>query len=151
MKILIENRQNKQKILMRRIRKSLKQLLIRLNCLQKELSVVFVDDDEIRNINKAYLNRDYPTNVIAFAMMEGEFKDVNPSVLGDIIISSETAHRDALNDDIEFLDEIEFLLIHGLLHLLGYDHENNSVDEAQKMKRLSNELFFELKGYRLFI
>jgi len=149
MKMQIENRQNKHKILLHRIRNSLSQLLTNLNCEDKELSVVFVDDDEIREINRIYLKRDYTTNVISFSMLEGEYSDVNPSMLGDIIISLETAHRDALNDNIDFFDEIEFLLIHGLLHLLGYDHENTSHHEAQKMKRLTNELFFKLRGYQI--
>lgn len=149
MSILIENRQKKQKIDLSRIRKSLKQILKTLDCIDKELSILFVDDDGIRRINSAYLKRNYTTNVIAFSMLEGEFKEINPSVLGDIIISAETAYRDALNGDIEFFDEIEFLLIHGILHLLGYHHENTTYAVADEMKRLSNKLFFELRGYQL--
>jgi probable rRNA maturation factor len=125
------------------------QILRRLNCADNELSILFVDDEGIREINKSYLQRDTPTNVIAFSMLDGECKDVNPSVLGDIIISTETAYRDAQKAGIEFPDEIEFLLIHGLLHLLGYDHENATAAEARKMKHLNKKLFFELRGYQL--
>lgn len=147
MAVLIKNRQKKIKIELRRIRSSLKQILKNLNLIDKEISILFVDDKEIGEINKFYFKRDYATNVIAFSMLEGEFKEITPSLLGDIIISVETAYRDAFNGGIEFLDEIDFLLIHGLLHLLGYDHEN--ISEAAKMEDLSSTLFFELRGYRL--
>ena len=149
MSILIENRQKKHKIDLSRIRNSLKQILKTLDCIDKELSILFVDDDGIRKINSYYLKRNYTTNVITFSMLEGEFKEVNPSLFGDIIISVETAYRDALNGDIEFFDEIEFLLIHGILHLLGYNHESTTYANADEMKRLSNKLFFELRGYQL--
>lgn len=149
MAILIRNQQKKQKIDFRRIRNSLKKILKSVDCADKEVSILFTDDDGIREINKAYLNRDYPTNVMAFSMVEGDFKDVNPQIIGDIIISVETAYRHALNGDIDFLDELDFLMIHGLLHLLGYDHENTTTEKAAEMESLSNELFFNLKGYRL--
>ncbi|MBN1472812.1 MAG: rRNA maturation RNase YbeY [Syntrophaceae bacterium] len=149
MSILIENRQKKLKIDLRRIRSSLKIICKAINCGDKDLSIVFTDDDDIQRINKAYLNRDHPTNVMAFPMMEGAFNNVNSSVLGDIIISVETAYRDALVGDMEFLDEVEYLLIHGLLHLLGYDHENVPDTKADEMKQLSNKLFFQLRGYQL--
>ena len=57
-------------------------------------------------------------------MTEGAFGDIHPEILGDIILSVETAARDALTGHLDFMDEVEFLLIHGLLHLLGYNHEN---------------------------
>ncbi|GAJ00759.1 unnamed protein product, partial [marine sediment metagenome] len=99
-----------------------------LNCQNKEISLLFVDDDGIREINKEYLKRNHPTNVIAFSMTEGEFGDVNPDVLGDIIISVETALRDAKNTEIEFEEELDYLMIHGILHLLGFDHETSEAE-----------------------
>jgi len=81
-------------------------------------------------------------------MSEGEFGDVNPSLLGDIIISTETAKRDAETQGIPFEDEIDFLLIHGTLHLLGYDHET-TVSDAKIMKAKERELFFSLNNYTI--
>lgn len=124
----------------------LSRILKKINCEGKELSVLFVDDTAITEINRHYLNRDRPTNVIAFSMVEGECGNINPHVLGDIVISVDTARRDAEAGGLFFEDEIDYLLIHGILHLLGYDHEASET-EAVKMKMKEQELFFDLKGY----
>jgi probable rRNA maturation factor len=149
MSISIQNRQKKQKVDVGRVRRGLKRLLKELDCEDREISLLLVDDDRIREINKNYLKRDRPTNVISFAMTEGEFGDVHPEILGDIILSVETAARDALIGHLDFMDELEFLLIHGLLHLLGYNHENVGSDEEEKMKTREGELFFRLRHYDL--
>ena len=117
-----------------------------LDCPDKEISLLFVDDDGIRKINKEYLGRDYPTNVISFSLNEGDFGDINPDLLGDIIISAETALRDALKAEIKFEEELDYLIIHGILHLSGYDHEI-SEEEAKRMKEKERELFFALNNY----
>ena len=118
-----------------------------LRCEEGELSLLLVDDDQIREFNRVYLNRDRSTNVISFAMRDGEFSDINPQLLGDIILSVETAHRDATVEGIEFMDEVEFLVIHGLLHLLGYEHENATAKEARRMKTRERELFSLLRDF----
>jgi len=149
MSISIQNRQKLLTVDLARVRRSLKRLLKELGVNDSEVSLLLVDDDQIREINKNYLQRDRPTNVISFAMTEGEFGDVHPEILGDIILSVETAARDAIACDIDFMDEVEFLLIHGLLHLLGYNHENVENQEAEKMKKLERELFFLRRHYHL--
>ena len=148
MSISIKNRQ-KQKVDISRVRRSLKRLLKALDCECSEISLLLVDDDQIRDINKRYLKRDRPTNVISFAMTEGPFGDIHPEVLGDIILSVETAARDSLSGRIDFMDEVEFLLIHGLLHLLGYKHENTDTHTAAKMKKREHDLFYMLRHYDL--
>jgi len=80
-------------------------------------------------------------------MNEGKFGDVNPDILGDIIISTETALRDAEAGDLSLEDELDYLIIHGVLHLLGYDHELPG--EAKKMKEKEKETFFALKKYHV--
>ena len=140
MSTLIENRQKKFTIDRRRLQKSLKRLLKEVHCQECELSLLLVDDDQIREYNKTYLGRVGSTNVISFAMREGEFGDINPQLLGDIILSVETAYRDAAKGGIDFMDEVEFLVIHGLLHLLGYEHENTSDAESRRMKAREREL-----------
>jgi probable rRNA maturation factor len=148
MSILIQNQQNKVSIDLPRTRQALQKILELLEIEDKEVSVLIVDDEGIQKINLDYLGRDRPTNVISFSMSEGEFGDVNPSLLGDIIISAETAQRDADNHTIPLEDEIDFLLIHGTLHLLGYDHETTDSD-AEIMKEKEKELFFSLNNYSI--
>jgi probable rRNA maturation factor len=113
----------------------------------KEISLLFVDNNDIREINNRYLNRDYSTNVISFSLTEGEFGNINPNILGDVVISVETAQKDAEEAGIKLNDELDFLMIHGILHLLDYDHENTNEDEIQKMEKKEQELFIMLKGY----
>lgn len=110
---------------------------------------MLVDNDQIREINRHYLNRDYPTNVIAFSQIEGDFGDLNPQLLGDVVISVEKAARDSLAGAFTLDDELDFLFIHGLLHLLGYEHENTTEAEAQKMQDKTSLLFFNLKGFTI--
>jgi len=147
MKILATNRQTSVDIDLPRIKLSLGEILKTLNNEDREISLTFVDDAGITGINRQYLDRDYPTNVIAFSMNEGEFGDINPNILGDIIISTETALRDAQSGDLSLEDEIDYLMIHGVLHLLGYDHE--SPGEAEEMKEKEKEVFFALKEYHI--
>jgi len=149
MAISIQNQQKKVKIDRRRIRQVVQKLLRHTGCGDKEISLLFVDDDEIREINRSYLDRDYATNVISFSLLEGEFSGINPDLLGDIVISVDTALRDAEKGGIPLEDELDFLLIHGLLHILGYDHENDNTEERERMNKKEQELFFLLHGYAL--
>jgi len=85
--------------------------------------VLVTDDAGIREINHAWLGKDRPTNVISFAMQEGAGAGVQPDLLGDVVISADTAARDAAEAGAPVEHELCFLLLHGILHLLGYDHE----------------------------
>jgi probable rRNA maturation factor len=147
MPISIKNHQKLFKVGLNRIRKSLKRLLRELNFDESAVSLLLIDDNEIQKLNNAYLNRNNPTNVLSFAMTEGEFGNINPQILGDIVISVETASRDALISHIDLMDELEFLIIHGLLHLIGYNHENTTAEKATEMNVRERELFFLLRGY----
>ena len=138
MAILIENRQRKIKIDLRRLRRSLNRIVNDQECGKKELSLLFVDNNTIREINRTYLARDYVTNVISFSLAEGEYGTINPAVLGDIVISVEKALRDARKARMDFYDELDFLMIHGLLHLLGYDHIEDA--DYKKMHKKETEL-----------
>jgi len=110
-----------------------------LECPDGELSLLIVDDAEIAVFNRDYLRREGPTNVIAFPMREGEFGNINPLLLGDVVISSETAQREAEFMGIGTEERFMQLLIHGILHLFGYDHENDE-EEAVRMETKSEEL-----------
>jgi probable rRNA maturation factor len=110
-----------------------------------ELSVSIVGDRSIRIINREYLAKDRPTNVISFSLQEGECGGVNPQALGDVIISADTAAREAEEGGMAFFERLSFLLLHGILHLCGYDHERSGEEEAQKMQQKEQQLFRILK------
>lgn len=110
-----------------------------------ELSVSIVGDRAIRRINRDYLAKDRPTNVISFSLQEGEFGSVNPLGLGDVVISADTALREAEEGGMEFFERLCFLLLHGTLHLCGYDHERSGEEEAARMEAREEELFSILK------
>ncbi|MGM8214145.1 rRNA maturation RNase YbeY [Bacillaceae bacterium W0354] len=102
-----------------------------------EMSITFVNNDEIQSINKQYRGKDQPTDVISFALEElgeDEIEVVGESLpvhLGDIIISVERAKEQASEYDHSFERELGFLAVHGFLHLLGYDHQ--TVEEEKEM------------------
>ena len=116
-----------------------------MGCPEAELSIVIVDDEEIRILNRDYLQRDRPTNVISFSMQEGEGAGIQADVLGDVVISADTAARDALEADLPFESELFFLLLHGILHLCGYDHERGTEEEAREMEEKEREIFAVLR------
>ena len=99
----------------------------------------------IQEINRDYLGKDRPTNVISFAMQEGEGGGVQPDLLGDVVLSAETAARDATEAQKTFESELYFLLLHGILHLLGYDHERGTKAEAKQMEAREREVFLLLR------
>ncbi|MCA1031793.1 rRNA maturation RNase YbeY [Bacillus timonensis] len=112
-----------------------------------EVSVTFVDNERIQEINREYRDKDQPTDVISFAMEElgdGEIKIVGdniPVVLGDIIISIPRTKEQAVEYGHSFQRELGFLAVHGFLHLLGYDHEVKEDEEKMfsKQKEILNE------------
>lgn len=93
-------------------------------------------DDSIQKLNKTYRGIDKPTNVLSFPMQDGKFTDISPELLGDIVISCETAQKEAESDQINLSERISQLLVHGILHLTGFDHES----DAPKMEIKSLEL-----------
>lgn len=110
-----------------------------------ELSIVLASDAQIQEINRDYLQRDKPTNVISFAMQEGEDAGLQTGLLGDVVISVETAARDAAEVGAPFESELYFLLLHGILHLLGFDHERGTEEEAAVMEAREAEIFAMIK------
>jgi probable rRNA maturation factor len=110
-----------------------------LDCPDAELSILLVDDCQIEKLNTGYLNRQGSTNVIAFPMREGRFADITPHLLGDVVISVETACREARTSGIGMQKRFNQLLVHGILHLLGYDHEKTDA-EAEQMEKKTKAL-----------
>ncbi|MCX8073708.1 MAG: rRNA maturation RNase YbeY [Candidatus Binatia bacterium] len=99
-----------------------------------EVCVQLVDDATIHALNRRYRGKDRPTDVLAFAAREGPRVPGDEQWLGDIVISVETAERQAREHGHSLLREVHCLTVHGLLHLLGYDHERSAA-EARRMRR----------------
>ena len=141
MEIQLRNNHKKIAIVKTNLKKKIKRILDALGCRSDcELSVLLVDDDEIRELNKNYLNRDYATDVISFSMHEGDFPELNDYMLGDVVVSLDNAKEYAEKKGVPFENEVLFLLIHGILHLTGYDHEREGSD-AKAMKEKESELY----------
>ena len=101
-----------------------------------ELSIVLTGDPQIKKLNRTFRKKDKPTDVLSFPMREGEAGDVAGSLLGDVVISVPTAARQATEKGHGVLYEVTFLLAHGLLHLLGWDHDTASKDRAMTAETL---------------
>ncbi len=106
-----------------------------------EASLRLCDDAEIRRLNRDYRHKDQATDVLAFAQREGIGGELSPEVLGDIVISIETAERQASG---ELYLEVIHLAAHGLCHLLGYDHQDDA-QEAEMNERM-RELLAKSRG-----
>lgn len=105
-----------------------------------EVSILLTGDEHIRALNREYRGIDKPTDVLAFSQTEGEpiGCEMNDGLLGDVVISVETAQRQAEEHSHSLDEEIDVLLAHGLLHLLGYDHENS--EDAKVMFAKQEEI-----------
>jgi probable rRNA maturation factor len=110
-----------------------------LGCPEGELSILLVDDDHIARLNQMYLNHQGPTNVISFPMREGEHGDIHPEILGDVVISIDTCVRESREAGMTAGERFDELLVHGILHLFGYDHVHSET-EAEIMENKSREL-----------
>jgi probable rRNA maturation factor len=106
-----------------------------------ELSVWLCEDEAMTELHGRYLGDYSPTNVMSFAQREGEFGDVAPEVLGDVVISLATAERDAREAGGSLDDEVAYLLVHGILHLVGYDHEGAQAHRSGEMEDKEAELY----------
>lgn len=115
--------------------------LKRENLNNVEFNIVFVSSDKIHEINREYRNVDRVTDVISFALEDNETIKFDHRVLGDIYICVSRAHEQAIEYGHSFLRELCFLSIHGLLHLLGYDHMEKDEEEImfKKQEDILNE------------
>ncbi|SOC44152.1 probable rRNA maturation factor [Rhizobium subbaraonis] len=107
-----------------------------------ELSLVFTDDASIRAVNAEWRGQDKPTNVLSFPAFPVEPGDMPGPMLGDIIMAHETLAREAVELGKPFDDHLTHLLVHGFLHLFGYDHMET--DEAEEMEGLETRILSEL-------
>jgi probable rRNA maturation factor len=107
-----------------------------------EVSLVFADDEMIREVNAEWRNKDKPTNVLSFPAYPLTPGKMPGPMLGDIIIARETVEREAVELDKTFEDHLTHLMVHGFLHLFGYDHIET--EDAEEMEALETRILAEL-------
>lgn len=110
-----------------------------------ELSIVLADDETVRGLNRDWRGKDQPTNVLSFAALDDEDAPIvegAPLLLGDVILAFETCAAEAAEQDKPLADHFSHLVVHGVLHLLGYDHMDD--DEAEEMESLETTLLAAL-------
>ena len=110
-----------------------------------ECSVSLVDDSAMAALNRTYRGKMGSTDVLAFPMTEGRFGAVSPDLLGDVVISAETAARQARDRGRDVQGELALLLVHGILHLVGYDH---GTAEARRRMWQKQRVILEACGVR---
>jgi len=140
MEILLSNNQSQHPVDSKAFQSQVGQLLEKLGETQCELSLLLTDDAEIRRLNKTYRNLDHATDVLSFPQDEDAVNESGDTLLGDVVISVETAARQAEEHHLSFNEELILLAIHGILHLLGYDHERSPQD-ARIMKDKTQVIF----------
>jgi pyridoxine 5-phosphate synthase len=131
-------------VLVESIRQTALHLLELCGCPEAELSLLLVSDPRISELNQAYRSKKGPTNVLAFPLGEGEGAEYAGGVLGDVVISVDTAFREAKKESISLHKRLDVLLVHGLLHLIGYDHER-SESEADRMFAREKDIMNKLE------
>lgn len=111
-----------------------------------EVSISFVTNEEIRELNKTYRNKDSETDVLSFPMEEEFELDFENTILGDVVISVDRIREQAEEFNHSFHRELSYLLVHSLLHLFGFDHMEE--DEKMEMRKEEKEIMDKLKIYK---
>ena len=121
-------------------------LLTSLKLQDRDLSILFVDNKKITELNERFFHKDYPTNVISFSYMDG----LSSEVMGDIVISLERAREEAESLSIPSYERLFALIIHGVLHILGFDHVNDK-NEARRMRYREKKLLTFVTAHPLYV
>lgn len=149
MQVLLQNDYSRPKPRLNEslVKKDAEQLLALTGMIEAELSILLVDDKRIATLNRSWRGKSGSTNVLAFPMAEGEDSAMAVNLLGDIVISVDTAAREAAEEGITLHTRLRVLLVHGYLHLLGYDHEKSDF-EAERMFNMEQQLLQQLTKKR---
>ncbi|MDD7473363.1 MAG: rRNA maturation RNase YbeY [Bdellovibrionota bacterium] len=152
--VIVEN-ETKIKVKKLEVKKLIKNLLLdiekeyEIKEFLNEVSVLFVNDEKIHVLNRDYRGKDRPTDVLSFASLDGnDDENFIFTSLGDIVISLETAAKQAIEYKTTFNEELIRLLTHGTLHLVGFDHEHVSKKEKNEMLSLQDKF---IEKYRKLI
>ncbi len=150
-KVRVDN-QTKVKVYKNAVKLGVKSLLstveskVDIKDFLEEVSILFTDDEFIHKLNKDYRGKDRATDVLSFASLDGDCENFLFKSLGDIVISLETANKQAIEYNTSFNEEIFRLLTHGILHLVGFDHENVSKKAEKEMFDLQDLLIDKYKN-----
>ncbi len=152
MEALVNDLQHKKQIDIHKLRQIALHILSALECSEQcELSIALVDDQEMQRLNLQHRGIDRSTDVLSFALQDAEEplpvrhatgNTAYPFILGDVILSIVTVQRQAAERGHSFEQELYVLLIHGILHLLGYDHQTD--EEARVMEELNRKILHAL-------
>ena len=145
MKIRIINQQKIKRVSLKRLRKYLKKVSGLLNISSKRISILLCDNKLIKKLNKKYLKRNSSTDVIAFPLSDR----LEPDYLGEVVVSTEKAAQVALKLGLRWQDELVLYVVHGILHLLGYDDRTKKKRKIleKKQKNIIGQL--ELKSLKI--
>lgn len=136
MSVEIINRQRKRKVSAEVWRDFGERALRAVGAEQRDAAIVFVSEATIRNLNRQFRDKNYATDVLSFPARAEKFEKEKGSSLGEVVISVDRAAAQAKENSLTFTNEVEQLILHGLLHLCGYDHET----DKGEMNRLELKL-----------
>ena len=134
------NRQRARKINAKRWREFAEQALQTIDSTKQSVTIVFVSDAAIKKLNRQFRGKNQTTDVLSFPTKAEDFESDNQSQLGEAVISVERAAAQAKENGLTFSNEIEQLILHGLLHLSGYDHETDNGEMSRLELRLRKKL-----------
>jgi rRNA maturation RNase YbeY len=143
MTIRIQNRQRAVTIDTATVKKRVLKIMGYLGHSDQELSVVFGSDRLLQELNRTYRQKDHPTNVLAFPQSPTYEGEPATPMLGDVIVALPTAAREAHDLQQSLEERVVYLLLHGILHLLGYDHEG-SATQRRRMEALERQVLAHL-------
>src|SRR5256714_14294429 len=138
--IEIINRQRKQRIQAERWRQFAEHALKVIDAAERDATIVFVSDAAIKKLNRQFRGKNYATDVLSFPARAEKFENENERSLGEIVISVERAAAQAKENGLTFGNEVQQLILHGLLHLAGYDHETDRGEMNRLELRLRRKL-----------
>ncbi|WP_457622359.1 rRNA maturation RNase YbeY [Persephonella sp.] len=144
-RVLINKELTDRKITKKFLKEAVMRILEYLDVDNSEISITLTDNETIRDINKRWRGKDRPTDVLSFPINEKPPK-YRYKILGDVVISLPYAKEQAEKIGLSYREEVLRLLIHGVLHLLGYDHER-SEEDAEIMFKLQDNVFEEVRSY----
>jgi probable rRNA maturation factor len=138
--IEVINRQRRRKIVAKQWREFGEKALRAIGGDKRSVAIVFVSDDAIKKLNRRFRGKSLATDVLSFPTEAEPFEVENGSHLGDVVISVERAATQAKANKLSFSSEVEQLILHGLLHLCGYDHETDKGEMNRLELRLRKQL-----------
>ncbi|QBJ77590.1 rRNA maturation RNase YbeY [Aquitalea sp. USM4] len=143
LQLTLEDRSQAQQLPEARLIRRCCQAALQADVKQAQVSILLVGSEEGRSLNNTYRGKDYATNVLSFALNEGE-NIADLPLFGDLVLCTEVVEREAAEQGIELMAHYAHLLVHGMLHLQGFDHEDD--EEAQIMETLETVILAKL-GY----